>query len=104
MALLAVSFGADTKQLKDLEDAFTSSGANNDGLVDMDEFTKAMQKHGMTDVAEIKEYFAAINQDGPFPAFPSFFPVLPFLSSRYRRLSFLSQPLPCYPKRARRRR
>jgi Ca2+-binding EF-hand superfamily protein len=64
MALLAVSFGADSQRLKQLEDAFCAADTNNDGMLDIDEFTEALRGHGMSDSDEIKEYFAAINQDG----------------------------------------
>jgi calcium-dependent protein kinase len=63
-ALLAVSFGADSAQLQRLEAAFCAADTNNDGLLDIDEFTAAMRSHGMDDSDEIEALFAAVNQDG----------------------------------------
>jgi hypothetical protein len=38
--------------------------ANNDGLIDLQEFTAAMSKQGISNKKDIKAYFEAINQDG----------------------------------------
>ena len=45
-------------------DAFVQIDANNDGLIDLQEFTAALQKQGISNKQDIKKYFEAINQDG----------------------------------------
>merc|ERR1712159_644765 len=59
-----MSFGVASAEMVELGEAFKKLDADQDGLIGLDEFERAMQLHGSTDTAENAEIFHAINQDG----------------------------------------